>query len=447
MGVNNNPLSLKRELNWLEQVLDARLALYFGGKSPVANIEKINPPAIDPAEGPYAAFLAQHRLNFSERLILILAITPHLMPALLDRFFIRNSATERPYSEFGGLSGHSAFLPTGETACFILAADDVARRIETATLFSPQHLFRREGILRLDNPAEQNTPMSGALQLSTEYQHTLLSSQAYEPAFSTRFPAKKLDTSLDWEDLVLEQPIIDEIDMMLSWVQHQEQLKAYPALHRRAMKGYRALFYGPPGTGKSLSVNLIGKTAGRPVYRIDLSQLVSKYIGETEKNLSSLFDQAEHKRWILFFDEADALFGKRTEVSDAKDKFANQETAYLLQRIEDYHGLIILATNLKPNIDLAFIRRFQSIIYFQAPGPEQRLILWQKALQGIPCTAETDLQQLALNYELSGGAINNIIQFAWLNTRREGRTHIDQQDLSRGIRREYYKESKTFPQI
>lgn len=445
--MTRNALTLTRELSWLEQVLDARLALYFGGKSPVPDIEKLTPPAIDPAEGPYAAFIARYKLDFSERLILMLALTPHLMPALLDRFFIRNSATDRAYTEFGGLSGHSAFIPTGDTACFILAADNVEKRLRAADLFSPLHLFRREGILSLESSDDRMPPLSGTLHISHEHRHTLLTGTPYEPSFSSRFPARKLETTLEWHDLVLEQPVLDEIDTMLTWVQHEQQIKEYPALHRRAMRGYRALFYGPPGTGKSLSVNLIGKTAGRSVYRIDLSQLVSKYIGETEKNLSSLFDQAENKGWILFFDEADALFGKRTAVSDAKDKFANQETAYLLQRMEDYNGLIILATNLKPNIDLAFIRRFQSIVYFKAPGPEQRLMLWEKALKGIPCAADTDLQQLSLSYELSGGAINNIIQFAWLNTRREGRTNITRQDLDKGIRREYHKESKTFPQI
>ena len=131
-------------------------------------------------------------------------------------------------------------------------------------------------------------------------------------------------------------------------------------MRKRVKPGYRALFHGPPGTGKTLTATLLGKHTGRPVFRIDLSRVVSKYIGETEKNLSRLFDKAEHKDWILFFDEADALFGKRTEIRDAHDKYANQEVAYLLQRIESYAGLVILATNQRGNIDEAFLRRFQA---------------------------------------------------------------------------------------
>src|SRR5690606_11585436 len=120
--------------------------------------------------------------------------------------------------------------------------------------------------------------------------------------------------------------------------------------------GYRTLFYGPPGTGKTLTAMLLGKEFQRNVFRIDLSQVVSKYIGETEKNLEKIFQRAANKEWILFFDEADALFGKRTSVKDAHDRYANQEVSYLLQRVEDFPGLVILASNYKNNIDKAFVR-------------------------------------------------------------------------------------------
>jgi SpoVK/Ycf46/Vps4 family AAA+-type ATPase len=130
------------------------------------------------------------------------------------------------------------------------------------------------------------------------------------------------------------------------------------------LKNSKILFIGEPGTGKKTLASLIGQQSGKEVYRIDLSMIVSKYIGETEKNLELVFAKAENKGWILFFDEADALFGKRTNVKDAHDKYANQEVAYLLQRIEDYNGLVIVATNMKHNIDDAFTRRFQTIIRF-----------------------------------------------------------------------------------
>lgn len=133
---------------------------------------------------------------------------------------------------------------------------------------------------------------------------------------------------------------------------------------RKIKPGYKVLFHGPTGTGKTLAAALIGKQTGMPVYRVDLSAVFSKYIGETEKNIERLFKNAESKDWILFFDEADALFGKRTNIKDAHDKYANADIAYLLQRIDDCKGIVILATNLKQNIDNPFIRRLQFVFDF-----------------------------------------------------------------------------------
>ena len=179
------------------------------------------------------------------------------------------------------------------------------------------------------------------------------------------------------------------------------------------------------------------------VYRVDLSQVVSKYIGETEKNLGSIFDIAENKNWILFFDEAESLFSKRTAVSDAKDKFANQETAYLLQRVENYNGLIILATNLKPNIDLAFSRRLQSVIHYAIPNSKQRKILWRNALNGLAEISEKEIDKIAKSYEISGGSIKNVIQFAWLKSKSKN-TRVTLENIMIGIRRELSKDGKSF---
>ena len=138
------------------------------------------------------------------------------------------------------------------------------------------------------------------------------------------------------------------------------------------------LVLGPPGTGKTLTATLLGKHTGKDVFRIDLSRVVSKYIGETEKNLSRLFDKAENKDWILFFDEADALFGKRTDIRDAHDKYANQEVAYLLQRIERLQRSGDPRDQPAANIDEAFLRRLQSIVQFPMPRPEERYEIWRK---------------------------------------------------------------------
>jgi SpoVK/Ycf46/Vps4 family AAA+-type ATPase len=170
----------------------------------------------------------------------------------------------------------------------------------------------------------------------------------------------------------------------------------------------------------------LGKYTNRDVFRIDLSLVISKYIGETEKNLSKLFDRAKNKNWILFFDEADAIFGKRTNIRDAHVKYANQEVSYLLQRIESHAGLVIFASNLKNNIDSAFTRRFNSIIEFENPSAEERLML----------------EDLAMKYEVNGANIVNIIHYACLKTIESNSTTICYRDILSGIQKEYVKEGK-----
>jgi SpoVK/Ycf46/Vps4 family AAA+-type ATPase len=206
-------------------------------------------------------------------------------------------------------------------------------------------------------------------------------------------------------------------------------------------EGYKALFYGPPGTGKTFTATLLGKQFNRDVYRIDLSQVVSKYIGETEKNLEKIFQKAEDKNWILFFDEADALFGKRTSVSSAHDRYANQETSYLLQRIEDFNGLVILASNNKANIDQAFLRRFNAIVHFPIPDPVERLHLWKIYLPANHSLNTDDLQNIANKYEVTGSTILNSIHNAAINAFALKRL-VTMSDLTESLKRELRKEDR-----
>jgi SpoVK/Ycf46/Vps4 family AAA+-type ATPase len=207
--------------------------------------------------------------------------------------------------------------------------------------------------------------------------------------------------------------------------------------------GFRGLFYGPPGTGKTMTASLLGKSSGLDVYRIDLSKIVSKYIGETEKNLANIFDQAENKNWILFFDEADAIFGKRTSTNDSKDRYANQEISYLLQRIEEFPGLLILATNLKTNMDEAFARRFQSMIYFPVPSPSLRMQLWKNAFVNFDVDEKIDLWQISKKYDITGGSIINVLRYCALHSVSRDEKRIAKDDLLEGIKREFRKEGKT----
>ena len=203
------------------------------------------------------------------------------------------------------------------------------------------------------------------------------------------------------------------------------------------------MFHGPPGTGKTMTAALLGQETDKYVYQIDLSSVVSKYIGETEKNLASVFNLAENKDWILFFDEADALFGKRSQTQSSNDQFANQQIAYLLQRIEDYDGVVILATNFKDNIDSAFIRRFQSVVYFPKPKIEQRLLLWQKYFSDTFKLSDIDLEKIAKEFEITGGSIINVLRYCTIAAKKRNSMELFADDIYKGINKEYLKDGIT----
>ncbi|WP_240676251.1 ATP-binding protein [Botryobacter ruber] len=395
--------------------------------------------------GPLDLFLREHPLNIEEYIILLLALMPHLQPNFLENIVLKYLPQGGDFPEMGGVKGasHRGMLPTGETVQFILAGDSLADRLRITRYFSSDHFFYRHQILSLEPVKEGEPRMSGRIILAQEFVEWLTLGKVSAPAFSPEFPAKKIETAMDWNDLVLRPATCGYIDDIKMWLQHHRALAADPVIARKLRRGYRALFYGPPGTGKTLTASLLGKQFNKEVYRIDLSQVVSKYIGETEKNLEKIFAKAENKEWILFFDEADALFGKRSSVSSAHDKYANQEVSYLLQRVEDFPGLIILASNFKNNIDQAFIRRFNAILHFPMPDAAERLAIWQKNLPAtIPVHEEVSIQVYANKHEFSGSAITNIMQYASLCALSRPEKTILNDDIVNGIKRELIKEDK-----
>jgi AAA+ superfamily predicted ATPase len=441
-----NAATLECEIDWFSRLLEAVIKLYFEQEKTDLDIRQITPPELAQDESGYAQLVRQYGMDFNERVVLLLALIPHVRPQMLDLLFIRNKNLDRGYAEFGGWHGkyHGGFLPTGETAAFILAGQDLGRRFAVIRLFESDHFFSSSAVLKIVRQTSDEPFLSGALMLSADTLSRCTSGVSHKPDYSVSFPAKLITTKLSWDDLVLAPEVLAEIDVIKTWMEHSKTIMQDWGLEKSIKPGYRSLFYGPSGTGKTLTATLIGAEVGVDVYRIDLSMVVSKYIGETEKNLAGVFDQAEHKNWILFFDEADALFGKRTQTTSSNDRHANQEISYLLQRVEDYPGIVILATNLKGNIDEAFARRFQSQVYFPLPDANQRRQLWENTLNGRSgLSAGVDLADLAREFELTGGAITNVVRYGAISALQMKRTSINREDLVRGVVREFRKEGKT----
>lgn len=430
------------EFDWLFRVIEQRLNSYFHSKP----FQMDSPPPPLDQQSAFHAFVRQADLNDDERVTLLLAMAPHVRPQMLDVFFTQNKETQRGFAEFGGLQGkaHSGFLPTVETAFFILAGQNLNRRFESMQLFDPEHIFYQAKVLRLTG-VETDEPLGARrIDVGEDFLHRSLYARPLNPQFGPGFPARQLKTGFRWDELVLDPYTHEQLEELKAWLQYGETLMKTWELERKMMPGYRCLFHGPPGTGKSLTASLLGQISDRKVYCIDLSMIISKYIGETEKNLEKVFAQAEEKNWLLFFDEADALFGKRTQVNDSHDRFANQETSYLLQRVEIFPGVVILATNLKSNIDEAFSRRFQAVIHFPMPDKKLRYQLWIQSFSPMTKLSEDiDLKKIAAKYELTGGAIMNVVRYCSLMALKRHSTEITFEDLEHGILREFNKEGRS----
>lgn len=382
-----------------------------------------------------------------EAVILLIALVPHVLPNFFDEIIKELHPEGGEFPELGGirLENHRGMLPTGETVQYILAHENIEKRLKIQQLFEVLHWFFKDQIININSVKDGEPLMSGRLILKPETIHLLLYGEKLKPKFSPDFPAKEVCTQLQWDDLVVNSVIQDQINQMRLWVKHHQILQEKWGMGKHILPGYRALFYGPSGTGKTLTATLLGNEFQREVYRIDLSQVVSKYIGETEKNLEKIFTQAENKNWILIFDEADALFGKRTQTKSSNDRYANQEVSYLLQRVENFNGLIILTTNFKNNIDDAFLRRFNCLISYNKPNAEDRLQLWRKMIPKNTVLEDADiLNKLSFKYELTGAQIVSVITYACLQAIEEDTEVLKNSFLLKGIEAEYLKEEKTY---
>ncbi|MGA7410474.1 MAG: ATP-binding protein [Bryobacteraceae bacterium] len=252
--------------------------------------------------------------------------------------------------------------------------------------------------------------------------------------------AIKIEPRASWDELILPQDKIVHLREICSHFRHRYRVLCEWGYGKRLSygKGLSAIFSGPSGTGKTMAAEVLARELDVDLYKVDLSGVVSKYLGETEKNLRRIFEEAEASNAILFFDEADALFGKRTKVADAHDRYANVETSYLLQKMEEYEGVVILATNLSENMDDAFTRRIRFIVEFPFPDEANRLRIWKTHLAGGAREGELDLGALAREFNLSGGHIRNIALAAAFSAASEGST-IRLHHILHGTRREFEK--------
>jgi hypothetical protein len=256
--------------------------------------------------------------------------------------------------------------------------------------------------------------------------------------------ARKIKPNYSWDQIILPDDRLQQLREICNTVKHRAVVYDQWGFDGKLSlgKGLNVLFAGPPGTGKTMAAEIIAGELALDLYKIDLSCVVSKYIGETEKNLSRIFHEAETSNAILFFDEADSLFGKRTEVRDSHDRYANIEVGYLLQKMEEYEGVVILATNFRKNMDEAFVRRMHFTVEFPLPNQQERFRIWENIWPaGAPRSADLDLDYISRRFELSGGNVRNIALGAAFLAADNGGV-VSMAHLLHAMRREYQKMGK-----
>lgn len=321
-----------------------------------------------------------------------------------------------------------------------LGAENV-HGFDLAATVAPYHLpgehISRAARAALDLARFEGTPLSPAhLRLAARQQS----------ASGLEQHARRIRPAVDWTDLVLPDRPLTQLRELALRARHRDRVLGDWRLSAGGGRGrgVLGLFAGESGTGKTLSAEVVAAELGLDLYVVQLSSVVDKYVGETEKNLERIFTEADRTDAVLLFDEADAVFGKRSEVKDAHDRYANMESAYLLQRLESFDGIALLTTNLRANIDEAFTRRLDLVVDFPFPDAEQRLALWRHSLSHVPCAEDVQLGPVAADFELAGGSIRSaVVTAAYLAAGRGDL--VTATDLLEGARREYRKAGRLVP--
>ena len=411
-GNTEDKSSLIAEMEWLQQLIDYRCeALYHDDFPMPESLTQL--PELDPNSA-YGKIVLEHELDRLSRVVFALAVATEFDQSVFKRAVYTLERGAADNTDIGGEfdAAKKMFKPTFQTALFVIAGKDRLQRANCAAQLYEGNALLKAQIVYNTKPEHF---MQGVIELDNAYLRYILTGTPPQLDHGKYFPAQLLKNGQKIDDVITAEAIKTSLFPIGKYIYSMNN-NFYTQGNHKFKKGFMALFYGPPGTGKTMLAGALANEYGIDMYRVDLSQVVSKYIGETEKNLEVLFDRLQGKNCMLFFDEADALFGKRAEVQDAQDRFANQEVSYLLQRIEQFDGLTILATNFENNLDDAFKRRINVMIHMIRPKEEERKQLWQFYLpEGHHFKDEQLLDYLTREFGYTGANIKNVMEMLALD--------------------------------
>lgn len=435
--------SLKNELQWLKQVMLYQISIHLRSKGvkAVGMTDNFPSPPVLEHQDAFDSFVSENKLSTEERLLLILGLSVHQQFDFFEPF-IRDSFRKPIIYPDLGLSYqgsyHKGFIPTGETVLFLLSKPDQPNMEFVEELFNESQFLIKHNILWLEKRQDDLAPLSGYLAVNPLFLNQVENKKIALSGLFQELPVQLLYSPLNDDELVLDNHARKQLQQLQSSINQHRHAK--PEKNEAlAEKGILAVFAGDKGTGKTLAAILTGKKTGHALYRIDMSLVASKYIGETEKNLSQLFRAAEKNSWILYFDEADALFGKRTNVKDAHDRYANQEISYLLQQIDKQKLIIIISVSTKSILDKELLDRCDAVIHFQSPTTKVMYRLWKRALPQsdiLNNPSDKVLQSISKHFDIPAGIIPSVVQGCVEDCFKRKHIRITSAQIISGIQRE-----------
>ena len=429
---------LDRALTAVELLIATRLEERRSGTGPDGLFGRRPPPSAGEGlpllaeftgSGPLGEVVRAGHLSAAEAVIVTAALAREV-DARFDAMFAR--LADRP--GVTGLTGEIARTLVARHPEAVLAAPD---------LFATDAPLVAAGLVEL---TAASPVLSGSLHATTDFAQWALGRPVAVGSPDESFPARPLHTVHRLADVVVPAARAAQLTGLVDRICHRQQVVERWGFgaHHDSVSGLVALFHGPSGTGKSMAAAAIGREAGLPVWQVELSHLVSKYVGETSKQLARVFDRAAREGWLLLFDEADAIFGKRTEVSDAHDRYANQDVSYLLTRLSEHPGTVVLTTNLLANIDEAFQRRLHVVVEFEEPGIAERTALWRQVAPPELPVADVDWPGLARTFPLTGAQIRDATLDAAYSAAANGQV-VTTEHLLAGVRTQFAKAGRTMP--
>lgn len=427
------------ELNWVSTCIARAL-------SPTETTRVPSPPALKTFTA-YGKLVTELQLSDIERAVFNVALAATFSPETLAP--LAKAATDPKWTALTGgffRKGTTQFVPTIRSAIFLLAGSDLAKRAHvTAWLHSKQRVFT-SGVVVAEPGFEQNVFLDYSISFNDQFLATVLNGESPRLDGDQGFPARRSTRKHTLSEVVLAAKTKEEIEKLRRFTRHMRTIWEMNA-SKRYRNNFISIFSGEPGTGKSHTAEAIGNEFGLPVYKVNFAQMVSKYIGETEKNLEKVFDRFDRQPCILFFDEAESVFSKRTEVTDSHDQHANNMQSYLLQKIEEFSGVVVLATNVQNlfhHFDKAFQRRIRLIASFPFPDFPERLQLWNQSIESPFAFEEGLTEELARNYQLTGGSIFNVVSDAILDAMDRQTERISFELIEPALQDEFKKTGRKY---